>query len=172
MEPIQTKGAIDGISVPCTNSMFARDIILPCMRTQDSRHKTSLKPARLLLNPSPIMPALSQDFSASQHSLAMSVSGLSIRSASSTSSGSSDGLPFPSNKSEFEVEQTKSQFPTKSQRRRQSSDRDSEAAFRACVSMLVSSKARRVSVSGKIPVDPSNLILFFRSKVGLVVSIP
>ncbi|EKM56636.1 uncharacterized protein PHACADRAFT_253863 [Phanerochaete carnosa HHB-10118-sp] len=99
---------------------------------------------------------------------------LSSPSASSTSSRSSDGLPFPRNMSDFEVEHTptKTSFsPTKQRRRRQSSDYDSEAAFRASVAMLLAAKARPFAVCGRIPVDPTALILFFRSKSGITHSL-
>lgn len=99
---------------------------------------------------------------------------LSSPSASSTSSRSSDGLPFPRNMSDFEVEHTptKAAFsPGKQRRRRQSSDYDSETAFRASVAMLLAAKARPFSVCGRIPVDPTALILFFRSKSGITHSL-
>lgn len=101
----------------------------------------------------------------------MSPSTLSTVSTPSTSSRGSDCLPFPRNMSDFEVEHslTKSPLsPTKQRRRRQSSDYDSEAAFRASVSLLAAAKARPFAVSGRIPVDPTTLILFFRSKVSRV----
>ena len=55
--------------------------------------------------------------------------------------------------------------PSKQRRRRRSSDYDSEAAFRASVVTLLTAKARPFAISGRIPVDPTVLILFFRSKV-------
>lgn len=52
-----------------------------------------------------------------------------------------------------------------SRKRRHSSDRDcSEAALKAFSTLLVGATARPFSVSGKIPFDPSTLVLFFRSK--------
>ena len=47
----------------------------------------------------------------------------------------------------------------------QTTDFDEEAAFRTSVAALIAAKARPFCVSGRIPVDPSSLILFFRSKV-------
>lgn len=108
----------------------------------------------------------------------MSTTATSVRSSSSSaSSRSSDGLPFPrppGSSSEFEVEHmsSKASSTSSSRKRRQSSDRDCEAALRACVSLLIGAKTRSFAVSGKIPIDPSTLILFFRSKVSLLWNIP
>lgn len=99
-----------------------------------------------------------------QYSPAVSVA--SSASSSSSTSRSPDGLPFPRNMSDFEVEHSPAKtMSPKLRRRRQSSDYDSEAAFRASVARLVSAKARPFCAAGRIPVDPTSLILFFRSKV-------
>jgi hypothetical protein len=67
---------------------------------------------------------------------------------------------------------SKSAFsPSKQRRRRRSSDYDSEAAYRASIAMLVAAKARPFAVCGRIPLDPTALILFFRSKVNVTTSI-
>ncbi|TCD65304.1 hypothetical protein EIP91_002829 [Steccherinum ochraceum] len=75
--------------------------------------------------------------------------------------------------SDFEVEHTLKAHgtPPKTRRRRTSSDYSSEAAYRARVARLLNAKARPFSVCGRIPVDPANLILFFRSKSGITHSL-
>jgi len=102
----------------------------------------------------------------------------SILSSPSTtvSSRSSDGLPFPRNTSmsDFEVEHVSSKaqaIPSRARRRRTSSDFDSEAVYRTNVSALIAAKARPFAVSGRIPIDPSVLTLFFRSKSGITHSV-
>ncbi|KAH9947860.1 hypothetical protein B0H21DRAFT_691224 [Amylocystis lapponica] len=57
--------------------------------------------------------------------------------------------------------------PPKARRRTTSLNEDNEAAFRASVVGLLKSKARPIAVSGRIPVDPSVLTLFFRSKASI-----
>ncbi|KAI0074326.1 hypothetical protein K474DRAFT_67778 [Panus rudis PR-1116 ss-1] len=96
-----------------------------------------------------------------------------VSSAGSSSSRVSDGLPFPRNvSSDFEVEHTPTKAtPPRLRRRRVSSDYDSELAYRNSVARLIASKARPFSVSGRIPVDPSSLTLFFRSKSGITHSL-
>lgn len=103
--------------------------------------------------------------------LAMSFTTVSARSSPSSSTRSSDGLPFARNTSmsDFEVEHTAKtpHSPPKARRRRTSDDYDNETAFRASVATLLSSKTRPFTVSGRIPVDPSVLTLFFRSRVSV-----
>ncbi|KAF7297758.1 hypothetical protein MKEN_01399500 [Mycena kentingensis (nom. inval.)] len=43
---------------------------------------------------------------------------------------------------------------------------DPEFVYRENVSKLIAAKTRPVSVSGRIPLDPSHLVLFFRAKTG------
>ncbi|GBE83479.1 hypothetical protein BKA93DRAFT_723708 [Sparassis latifolia] len=100
----------------------------------------------------------------------------SVLSSPSASSRSSDGLPFPRNlsMSDFEVEHVAPKTPvtaSKAQRRRTSSDFDSEATFRSNVTALIAAKARPFAVSGRIPIDPAVLILFFRTKSGITHSL-
>ncbi|OCH90504.1 hypothetical protein OBBRIDRAFT_812697 [Obba rivulosa] len=101
----------------------------------------------------------------------MPLSTISSISTSTTSSHYSDGLPFPRNQSspDFEVESVLSKVPLapSQARRRRSSDKDAEAIYRASVSALVTAKARPFTVCGRIPVDPTTLTLFFRSKGGI-----
>ena len=110
----------------------------------------------------------------------MPLSTMTVMSSPSTTSSThsrvSDGLPFPRNMSgasDFEVEHKSHSSPVKSQqrRRRTSSDYNSDAAYRSYVARLLNAKARPFSVCGRIPVDPANLILFFRSKVSQSVSL-
>ena len=92
---------------------------------------------------------------------------MSTITALSSPSRASDGLPFPRNMSDFEVETVLKMHgsPQKARRRRVSSDYDSEVAYRTSIARLIAAKARPFTVSGRIPVDPSNLTLLFRSKV-------
>ncbi|KAJ7485873.1 hypothetical protein FB451DRAFT_1231319 [Mycena latifolia] len=48
---------------------------------------------------------------------------------------------------------------------------DPEFIYREHVSRLINAKTRPFSVSGRIPVDPSHLVLFFRSKTGITHSL-
>ncbi|KAJ7626052.1 hypothetical protein FB45DRAFT_922827 [Roridomyces roridus] len=48
---------------------------------------------------------------------------------------------------------------------------DPEFLYRENVSKLIAAKTRPFSVSGRIPFDPSHLILFFRSKTGITHSL-
>ncbi|KAH9829229.1 uncharacterized protein C8Q71DRAFT_718553 [Rhodofomes roseus] len=75
--------------------------------------------------------------------------------------------------SEFEIEHTPKtpHTPPKSRRRRASDEFDSETAFRTSVGTLLNAKARPFTVSGRIPVDPSVLTLFFRSRSGITHSV-
>lgn len=97
--------------------------------------------------------------------------------AQSTASRYSDGshgnaLPFgrsPS-MSDFEVERAPRQSPANPKRqlvRRGQSEYDNEHVLRTSVSRLMTAKTRPYTVSGRIPLDPAVLVLFFRSKVGV-----
>jgi len=55
--------------------------------------------------------------------------------------------------------------------RRSQSDFDSEQALVTNVSRLIAAKTRSFTVSGRIPLDPSALVLFFRSKSGITHSL-
>src|ERR1700676_2283008 len=69
--------------------------------------------------------------------------------------------------SDFEIERTPRTpaNPKRSLARRAHSDYDNEHALRASVTSLIAAKTRLFTVSGRIPLDPANLVLFFRSKV-------
>jgi len=105
----------------------------------------------------------------------MPLSTITSLSSSSSSSRVSDGLPFARNMSDFEVEHTLSKIhstPTKGRRRKIASVQyENELAYRASVSRLIVVKSRPFSVSGRIPVDPASLTLFFRSKSGITHSL-
>lgn len=97
-----------------------------------------------------------------------------LSSASRLSDGSSrhsdQGHPFPRTKSqsEFEIERphkSATSVPKRPSARRLQSDYAAEHALRASVSRFLTAKARPFTASGRIPLDPSALVLFFRSKV-------
>ena len=106
----------------------------------------------------------------SAHPPPMSLS--TISSLSSPSPSRYPDLPVPRTQSlsEFEVEHTmspKSSHSAVKQPRRRGSDpeHDPKAAYRAAITAVMTSKARPFAVSGRVPMDPSNLTLFFRSQV-------
>ncbi len=80
-------------------------------------------------------------------------------------------LPVPRTQSvsDFEVEHSvtgKAPYtPSKPRRRSSDPEYDSQAAYRAAISGIVSAKAQPFAVSGRVPFDPAHLTLFFRSKV-------
>ena len=80
-----------------------------------------------------------------------------------------DNYAYPRAQSvaDFEVEHSPG-TPSSRRRRSSISNYDAEAAYLESISALSNAKARPFSVSGCIPVDPTNLTLFFRSKVGLL----
>ncbi|KAH7908547.1 hypothetical protein BJ138DRAFT_341703 [Hygrophoropsis aurantiaca] len=89
---------------------------------------------------------------------------------------SDTGLPFHRNPSlsDFEIERapkTSTGTPRRPSARRLQSDYANENALRASVSRLIAAKARPFSVGGRIPIDPSALVLFFRSKSGITHSL-
>ena len=94
-----------------------------------------------------------------------------ISSMSSPTPSRYPDLPVPRTQSvsEFEVEHSvtgKTPYtPSKPRRRGSDPEYDSQAAYRAAIAAIVSAKAQPFAVSGRVPMDPSNLTLFFRSKV-------
>ncbi|KAH7883117.1 hypothetical protein F5I97DRAFT_179657 [Phlebopus sp. FC_14] len=83
--------------------------------------------------------------------------------------------PFPRTRSsDFEIERPPkitNGIPKRPTVRRLQSDYAAENALRASVSRLIAAKARPFTVSGRIPLDPSALVLFFRSKSGITHSL-
>lgn len=83
-------------------------------------------------------------------------------------------LPVPRTQSmsEFEVLHSVSgktpHTPSKSRRRGSDPEYDNQAAYRAAIAAIVTTKARPFTVSGRVPMDPAHLTLFFRSKVCLL----
>ncbi|TBU44089.1 hypothetical protein BD309DRAFT_1018807 [Dichomitus squalens] len=70
--------------------------------------------------------------------------------------------------SEFEVEQRRQPFsPTKSRRRGSDPEHDKEIAYRSAIAAVISAKARPFAVSGRVPMDPAHLTLFFRTQSGI-----
>ncbi len=94
-----------------------------------------------------------------------------ISSMSSPTPSRYPDLPVPRTQSvsEFEVLHSavgKTPYtPSKPRRRASDPEHDSKAAYRAAISAVVSAKARPFAVSGRVPMDPAHLTLFFRSKV-------
>ena len=96
---------------------------------------------------------------------------------SSASSRLSDGSSRHSDQghrtksqSDFEIERPlkgPTNTPKRPSARRTKSDYSAEHALRASVSRLLAAKARPFTTSGRILLDPSALVLFFRSKVRL-----
>jgi hypothetical protein len=100
-------------------------------------------------------------------SLAQSI--LSCLADRSHYSNRDNALPFnrsPST-SEFEIEHATPSYPKRSLVRRSQPDFDGEQVLRTSVSRLIAAKTRSFTVSGRIPLDPSALVLFFRSKVSI-----
>ncbi|TFY79753.1 hypothetical protein EWM64_g4257, partial [Hericium alpestre] len=99
----------------------------------------------------------------------------SVYSDGSSRSVYHDSLPFTRSPSaDFEIEHVPSYSPGKSGRpamRRGMSDYTSEDILQASVAKVIAAKARPFSVSGRIPVDPTNLTLFFRTKSGITHSL-
>jgi hypothetical protein len=81
-------------------------------------------------------------------------------------------LPIYSNPSlsDFEIERGSAQSVTASRRvtsQREEIGPDEEYIFRDSISRVLAAKSRPFTVSGRIPFDPTSLVLFFRSKVSL-----
>jgi hypothetical protein len=94
-------------------------------------------------------------------------------SASRLSDGSrhSDSGHRTKSQTDFEIERPHKSSPSALKRpstRRLQSDYAAQHALRASVSRLLAAKARPFTASGRIPLDPSVLVLFFRSKVRLL----
>ncbi|KAJ7155686.1 hypothetical protein C8R46DRAFT_1041042 [Mycena filopes] len=81
----------------------------------------------------------------------------------------SDGSRSP-NLATFEVEHV-SRPPSAMANRPPEPAFDPEVMYREHVSKLIAAKTRPFTVSGRIPVDPSKLVLFFRSKGGITHSL-
>ncbi|PIL29126.1 hypothetical protein GSI_09174 [Ganoderma sinense ZZ0214-1] len=78
-------------------------------------------------------------------------------------------LPPPRTQSvsEFEVEQRKMPFSPSKNRRRGSEPDAKEVTYRSAIASVVGAKARPFCVSGRVPMDPTQLTLFFRSQSGI-----
>lgn len=92
--------------------------------------------------------------------------------AGSRYSDGSHGTPLPFGRSpsmsDFEVERAPRQSPANPKRqlnRRSNVEYDNEQVLRTSVSQLLAATTRPFTVSGRIPLDPAVLVLFFRSKV-------
>ena len=75
-------------------------------------------------------------------------------------------MPFQSPSVEFEVERgTNIRGAARPPLRRAVSDYSNEALLQTSIANVIASNARPFAVSGRIPVDPATLTLFFRTKV-------
>src|ERR1700749_4112578 len=90
--------------------------------------------------------------------------------ASRWSDGSNRDSALPFNRSpsmsDFEIERAPKQSSTQLKRtsnRKSQSNYDNEQVLRTSVSRLIAAKTRPFTISGRIPLDPSSLVLFFRS---------
>ena len=76
--------------------------------------------------------------------------------------------PFqsPSGSADFEIERiTSPRTQPRPPLRRAVSDYTNEALLQTSIANVIAAKARPFAVSGRIPVDPASLTLFFRTKV-------
>lgn len=72
----------------------------------------------------------------------------------------------PSGGSDFEIERiTSPRAQPRPPLRRAVSDYANEALLQSSIANVIAGKARPFAVSGRIPVDPATLTLFFRTKV-------
>ena len=74
--------------------------------------------------------------------------------------------PSASTGADFEIERiTSPRAQPRPPLRRAVSDYTNEALLQSSIANVIASKARPFAVSGRIPVDPATLTLFFRTKV-------
>ena len=121
----------------------------------------------------PLSPHLSSPFAMFPLSV---LSSPALSAASRLSDGSSSRHSDQGHRSksqqDFEIERplkSATNPPKRPSSRRHKSDYAAEHALRGSVSRLLIAKARPFTASGRIPLDPSALVLFFRSKVRLVL---
>lgn len=91
-----------------------------------------------------------------------------VLSSPSPTRFSDSALPFNKSPSisDFQIERVPKQYPAVSRRgRTEVPAYDDEYVFRENVSRLLAAKARAFTISGRIPLDPATLVMFFRSKV-------
>ena len=73
---------------------------------------------------------------------------------------------FQSPSADFEIERvTSPRGPSRPSLRRGVSDYSSDALLQTSIANVIAAKARPFAISGRIPVDPATLTLFFRTKV-------
>jgi hypothetical protein len=75
-----------------------------------------------------------------------------------------DSSPYRS-ATDFEIEYSPGKTPRPPMRRMASDYTSPENMLQSSVARIVAAKARPFCVSGRIPVDPANLTMFFRTKV-------
>jgi len=77
-------------------------------------------------------------------------------------------MPFQSPNGDFEIERvTNTRGPPRPTLRRGVSDYSSDTLLQTSIANVIAAKARPFVVTGRIPVDPATLTLFFRSKSGI-----
>ena len=86
-------------------------------------------------------------------------------------------LPFQRNPSisDFQIERIPKQtqvIPRRATLRRTDADYEDERVFQSSVARVLAAKTRPFTVSGRIPLDQSTLVLFFRSKVSNQCNLP
>ena len=74
-------------------------------------------------------------------------------------------MPFQSPSGDFEVERVTNVRGARPPLRRGVSDYASDALLQTSIANVIAAKARPFVVTGRIPVEPATLTLFFRSKV-------
>jgi len=104
------------------------------------------------------------------------LSAASRLSDGSSSRHSDQGHTFSRTKSQpdFEIERplkSATNVPKRPSARRLKSDYSAEHALRTSVSRFLAARSRPFTASGRIPLDPSALVLFFRSKSGITHSL-
>jgi hypothetical protein len=77
------------------------------------------------------------------------------------------GMAFRSPSADFEIEHVSSpRAPPRPLMRRSVSDYANESLLQSSIATVIAAKARPFAITGRIPMDPASLTLFFRSKVG------
>jgi hypothetical protein len=74
-------------------------------------------------------------------------------------------MPFQSPSADFEIERGTNIRGARPPLRRAASDYSNEALLQSSIANAIAAKARPFAISGRIPVDPATLTLFFRTKV-------
>ena len=161
-------------SAACRHKTRARpraDALKPRAQPRYLRFAADYYPLQpIALGPWPsLSPALSSTTIAGVQAATMPLSTISNMSSPTPSRYPDLPVPRTQSVSEFEIEHSVSgkvpYTPSKPRRRASDPEYDSQAAYRAAIAAIVSTKARPFALSGRVPMDPTHLTLFFRSKV-------